>query len=138
MPPPPGLSVLAQSVAENPDADGLMLLIQLEIEQDRTFTSQITIERVVTEQVPSDSWNGSYHMMPVPCVDLRRKLIAMTTDGGPNDIAARYLAEIDKMRDSYGVPSSEPRHPDIESGKAWPIIGSSSEACSVEQVATLD
>ena len=64
-------------------------------------------------------------MMPVPCVNLRRKLIAMTTDGEPNDIAARYLAEIDKMRDSYGVPLSEPRHPDIVSGKAWPLIGSS-------------
>ena len=138
VPPPPGLSVLAQAVAENPDADGLMLLIQLEIEQGRTFTSQITIERVVTEQVPSDSWEGSYHMVPVPCVDLRRMLVAMTTDGGPNNIAARYLAEIDKMRDSYGVHLSEPRHPDIASGKAWPIIGSSSEACNVEQLDTFD
>lgn len=127
-PPPPGVPVLAQAVAENPDADGLMLLIQLEIEQDRSFTSQLTVERVVTEQVPSESWKGSYHMAPVPCVDLRRKLIAMTTDGGPNDIAARYLAEIDEMRDSYGVPLSEPRHPDIASGKAWPITASSSEA----------
>ena len=138
VPPPPGLSVLAQAVAENPDADGLMLLIQLEIELDRTFASQITIERVVTEQVPSDSWKGSYHMVPVPCVDLRRRIFAMTTDGGPNDIAARYLTEIDKMRDSYGVSLSEPRHPGIASGKAWPIIGSSSEACDVEQLATLD
>ena len=136
VPPPPGLSVLAQAVAENPDADGLILLSQLEIEQGRTFISEITIERVVTEQVPSDSWEGSCHMVPVPCVDLRRTLIAMTTDGGPNDIAARYLAEIDKMRDSHGVHLSEPRHPDIASGRAWPIIGSSSEACNVEQLDT--
>ena len=125
VPRPPGLSVLAQAVAENPDADGLMLLIQLEIDQGRAFASQITIQRVVTEQVPSDSWKGSYHIVPVPCVDLRCTLIAMTTDGGPNDIAARYLAEIDEMRDSYGVHLSEPRHPDIASGKAWPITGSS-------------
>lgn len=129
VPPPPGLSVLALAVAESPDAAGLMLLIQLEIELDRTFASQITIERAATKQVPSDSWKGSYNMVPVPCVDLRCRLLAMTTDGGPNDIAARYLTEIDKMRDSYGVPLSEPRHPDIASGKAWPIIGSSSEAC---------
>ena len=138
VPRPPGWSVLAQAVAENPDADGLMLLIRLEIEQDRAFTSQITIERVVTEQVPSDSWKGSYHIVPVPCVDLRCKLIAMTTDGGPNDIAARYLTEIDKMRDTHGVHLSESRHPDIASGKAWPIIGSSSEACNVEQLDTFD
>ena len=41
------------------------------------------------------------------------------------------------QRDSYGVPLSEPRHPDIASGKSWPILGSSSEAFSVQQLATL-
>ncbi len=105
-----------------------MLLIQFEFEDGQDFTSQITIKRVVTKQVPSDSWRGSYNIVSVPCAELRRRLLAMTTDGGPNDIAARYLTEIDKMRACYGVPLSEPRHPNIASGKAWPIIGSSSES----------
>ena len=127
-PPPPGWLVLAQAVAENPDEDGFVLLIQLQIKHKRAFASRITIERAVTEQVPSETWEGSYHVVPVSAVGLRRKLMTMTTDGGPNDIAARYLIEIDMVRDDYGVPESEPRHPDIASGKAWPIIGSRSEA----------
>ena len=128
-PAPPGWPVLAQAVAEKPDEDGFVLLIQLEIKHKRAFASWITIERAVTEQVPSETWKGSYHVVPIPAVGLRRKLMTMTTDGGPNDIAARYLIQIDMMRDDYGVPESEPRHPDIASGKAWPIIGSRSDAC---------
>ena len=131
VPRPAGVSVLAQAVAESPDANGFLLLIQLEIEQGCAFASRTTVEHVATKQVPSDSGKGSYHMVPVSCVDLRRKLIAMTTDGGPNDIAARYLTEIDEMRDSYGVPVFEPRHPDLTSKKAWPVVGSHSEASSV-------
>jgi hypothetical protein len=46
----------------------------------------------------------------------------MTTDGGPSDAAARTLNEIDKIRDEYGAPEAEPRHPDLKSGKPWPII----------------
>ena len=121
-PPPPGLPVLAEAVAENPDADDLVLLVQLAIKHKRIFASWMTIERAVTEQVPSETWKGSYHVVPIPAVDLRQKLMAMTTDGGPNDTAARYLIKIDKIRDTYGVPESEPRHPDIASGKAWPIL----------------
>jgi hypothetical protein len=58
----------------------------------------------------------------VPAVELRRKLLAMTTDGGSTDFAARCLNLIDKIRDDYGAPESEPRHPDLASGKAWPIM----------------
>ena len=121
-PPPPGLPVLAEAVAENPDADDLVLLVQLAIKHKRIFASWMTIERAVTEQVPSETWKGSYHVVPIPAVDLRQKLMAMTTDGGPNDTAARYLIKIDKIRNTYGAPESEPRHPDIASGKAWPIL----------------
>jgi hypothetical protein len=46
----------------------------------------------------------------------------MTTDGGPTDVATRCLIEIDKIRDEYGTPDSEPRHPDLGSGKQWPIM----------------
>jgi hypothetical protein len=46
----------------------------------------------------------------------------MTTDGGPTDVAARCLNQIDKIRDEYGAPDSEPRHPDLASGKRWPIM----------------
>ena len=131
-PPTPGMPILAMSVAENPDADGLVLLIQLEIKHNRAFASRITIQRTVTEQVPSETWKGSYHVVSISCIHLRQKLLAMTTDGGATDTAARYLIEIDMIRDTSGVPVSEPRHPDIASGKPWPITASRSETRGTE------
>jgi hypothetical protein len=118
----PGLALLARVVAEDPDADGLLLLIRIEIEHKRSFMSWSTIENVVTEHVPSENWKGTYNVVPVPAVELRRKLLAMTTDGSPTDAAARCLNRIDKIRDDYGTPDSEPRHPDLASGKPWPIM----------------
>lgn len=118
----PGLALLAQAVAEHPDADGLLLLIKLEMERKRSFISWHTIEKVVTEHVPSEHWKGSYNVVPVPAVELRRQLLAMTTDGGSTDAATRCLNQIDKIRDDYGTPDSEPRHPDLASGKPWPIM----------------
>jgi len=118
----PGLALLAHAVAEAPDTEGLLLLIKIEIEHKRSFISWHAIEKVATEQRPSENWKGAYEVVPVPAVELRRKLLAITTDGGPTDVAARCLNQIDKIRDQYGTPDSEPRHPDLGSGKRWPIM----------------
>ncbi len=117
-----GLALLAQAVAENPDAEGLILLIKIEIEHKGSFMSWRTIEKVVTEHVAAENMKGAYNVLPVPATELRRKLLALTTNGGPTDVAARCLNQIDKIRDDYGTPESEPRHPDLASGKPWPIM----------------
>jgi hypothetical protein len=117
-----GLVLLAHAVADSPDADGLLLLVRFENELKRSFMTWRTIEGVVTEHVPSDHWKDAYDVVPVPAVELRRELLAMTTDGGSTDAAARCLIEIDSIRDEHGVPESEPRHPDLGSGKPWPML----------------
>lgn len=117
----PGLSSLARAVAENPDADGLLLLVKIEIEHKRSFISRHTVEKVVTAHVPSEGGIGGYNIVPVPAGELRRKLLAMTRDGR-TDAAARCLNQIDEIRDEYGAPDSEPRHPDLASGKRWPVM----------------
>ncbi|MBL6653365.1 MAG: hypothetical protein ISP49_17340, partial [Reyranella sp.] len=114
----PGLALLADAVAEDPDTEGLLLLVGFR----GTHISMHTIEQVVTAQIPDEDWKGSYNIVPISAVELRRKLLAMTTDGGPADAAARCLNEIDKIRDRYGAPESEPRHPDLASGKKWPTM----------------
>ncbi len=118
----PGLALLAQAVAEKPDADGLLLLVKIEIEHKQSFISRYTIENVVTEQVPSESWKDAYNVVPVPASELRRKLLAMTTGDSQTDAAARCLNQIDEIRDEYGAPDSEPRHPDLASGNRWPVM----------------
>jgi hypothetical protein len=118
----PGLTLLAQAFAESPDTEGLLLLIRFETEQKRPLVGRHTIEEVITERVPSEDWKGAYDVVPVPVVELRKRLLGMTTTGGADDTAARCLNFIDKIRDQYGAPESEPRHPDLASGRPWPII----------------
>jgi hypothetical protein len=117
-----GLATLASAVAESPDEDGLLLLVQFETHLKRSFFGWRTIEGVGTEHVPVESWTGAYNVVPIPAIDLRRKLHAMTRDGGPTDAAARCLRQIDWIRDEYGVPEAVPRHPDLGSGRPWPIL----------------
>lgn len=116
------LALLARAISESPDTEGLLLLIDIENRQKHTILGWRTIESVVTEHVPVENWTGAYNVVPVPAIELRKKLLAMTTDGGPTDAAARCLRNIDTIRDEHGLPVSEPRHPDLASGKAWPIM----------------
>jgi len=115
------LGFLAHAVAERPGADGLLMLIDLEMKTGHSFLTDQSIESVVTEQVPAENWQGVYDIVAVPATELRRKLLAMTASGGTNSPAARYLNYIDKLRDDHGSDEREPRHPDLASGLPWPI-----------------
>jgi hypothetical protein len=116
------LELLAHAIAESPDSEGLLLLVDIENKQERSLLGWRTIENVVTEHVPVENWSGAYNVVPVPAPELRQKLFAMMTDGGLTDAAARCLNAIGAIRDEYGVPLSEPRHPDLASRKSWPIM----------------
>jgi hypothetical protein len=72
----------------------LLLLIRFEQGLKRVFVSWQTIERLVTEHVPASDWAGAYNVVPAPAESLRKKLLALTTDGGPADAAARCLRQI--------------------------------------------
>lgn len=116
-----GLALLALAVAENPDTDDLLVLVECETEAARSFINWRSIEFVVTERVPYKDWQGAYNVVPVPAVELREKLLALT--GGRCAAAAtRCLNVVDKIRDEHGAPETEPRHPDLGSGRPWPIL----------------
>jgi len=119
---PPKAGLLARAVAEGDDPDGLLLLVELENKLGQRLISWQTIQGAVTEHVPSKNWRGAFEVLPVAATELRQKLLALTTDGGPRDSAARVLREIDRIRDENGAPEDEPRHPDLASGKPWPIL----------------
>ena len=76
----------------------------------------------MTKRVPIPNTLDSYNVVPVPAVELRRKLLVLTTDADLGRAAARYLSELDEIRDESGAPESEPRHPDLASGLTWPLI----------------
>jgi hypothetical protein len=122
------LALLANAVAESDDPDKLLLLVELENRLQRSLISSRTIEEAVTEHVPSEQWRGAFEVLPVAATELRQKLLAMTTDGGRHDAAARVLREIDRVRDKNGAPEDESRHPDLASGKPWPILAPDPDA----------
>jgi hypothetical protein len=118
----PGRAILARALSESPDEDSFLLLVRLEQERNIDPVGDRAIERVFTENVPIEGASGAYNVVPIAANGLRRRLLTMTTDGGKNDVAARYLRIIDEYRDRYGKPETEPRHPDFASGKPWPIL----------------
>ena len=124
----PGRKLLAQTVAEDPDEEGFLRLIELDIKHKHGLAAWLSIERVLTERLPIEGQEGTYDVRPVPASEVRRKLLAMATDGGPHDVPAHYLNEIDEFRDRFGISESEPRHPDVVSGKAWPILAARKDA----------
>lgn len=119
---PRTVEILAGIVAECADAEGLLLLVEIELRDGKPSVGWRTIERVVTKHVQDENWPSAYNVVPDPVPDLRRALLAIVRDGGLADAAARCLDYIDKQRDDHGFPPSEPRHPDLASGKAWPMM----------------
>ena len=121
-PPAPGHTLLTLAIGENPDADGLLLLVTLARELEIGYVGERSVQRGGTKDVPIEDWSNAYDVVPVATSSLRSRLLAMTTDGGEGDIAARTLRIIDESRHRYGKPETEPRHPDLTSGKPWPIM----------------
>jgi hypothetical protein len=110
--------------------EGLLLLIEAEVLTGRKYVDYMAVRKTITAESPSEHWRGAYSLSIVPAPELRKRLLELTKDGGPDDVAAKYLTMIDDFRAEIGIPESEPRHPDIASGKPWPIMSASVSAPS--------
>jgi hypothetical protein len=54
---------------------------------------------------------------------LRKELFGMVQGNTPTaQLAWKCLTRVDELRDEYGPVESEPRHPDITSGRPWPTL----------------
>ncbi|KRD79720.1 hypothetical protein [Lysobacter sp. Root983] len=83
----------------------------------------MSLRKVALDERPSTQFSGAVALFPV-CVDeLRRRLFSLAlTQTGEAGVARQCLALIDGIRDDYGYPESELRHPDIRSGQPWPLL----------------
>ena len=117
--------VLETAIIEAADVDGLMLLVQRTAATKGRFSGNLhrAIERVAVSRRPSEDWIGAFEMVGAPVSDLRMALFSYVRKGAPEaEIAAACLNAIDELRDEYGPAAEEPRHPDIETGSAWPAL----------------
>lgn len=117
-------AILEQAIAEAPDADGVLLLIGSYAAEGKSLDGVLSsaIRDVALGKRPSEHWAGAHEVFSVPVPELRQKLFALTNnDTAEARLAAACITAIDELRDDYGPVESEPRHPDIDSGRAWPL-----------------
>ena len=126
LPAGPGKAVLEHATAEVADAEGVLILVRGHAAQGRSFDGVLhsAIRHVAVGERPSADWAGANEVFSVPVPELRKRLFAMVINN--DDTAEARLAEacltaIDELRDDYGSVESEPRHPDIDSGRPWPL-----------------
>lgn len=118
-----GKSVFEQTIVHLSDEDGVLALVQDYARNKRHFDGTIdsAIREVALGKQPLADSGGSYELFSVDIGGLRKEIFAML-DGDSNEVrlAQACLTAIDEIRDEYGRVDSEPRHPDITSGRPWP------------------
>jgi hypothetical protein len=79
-------------------------------------------ENVALCKKPAGEWEGAYERYGVEIAALRKQLFSMLDgDAAEASLAEACLLTIDEVRDEYGRVDTEPRHPDIASGRPWPL-----------------
>lgn len=117
-------AVAMMALAEAPNADDLLLMIDRYVADGKQFDGtmdQMVRKLALAEQAHQD-WEGAYELVPEQLNDLRKQLFAMTAVGSPSaSVASACLETIGAIRDEYGAPKDERRHPDIASDRPWPL-----------------
>jgi hypothetical protein len=119
-----GKGILEYAISEVADANGVLALVSSYAQQGKPFDGTLlsAIRHVAVSERPSMNWAGASESFSVPLPELRKTLFAMLKDDGAvTGLATACLTAIDELRDEYGPAESEPRHPDIDSGRPWPL-----------------
>jgi hypothetical protein len=121
----PGRDVIERVVAELGTAEAVLALVRGYAERRKDFDGflQYAIREAALSQQPAPGWSGAYELHPVPLPNLRKRLFGMLADSLPEvaALAEACLTAIDELRDEYGSIEFEPRHPDVEAGRPWPL-----------------
>jgi hypothetical protein len=119
-----GSELLEAAIGEAADEAGVLILVRNYAGRGKPFSGNLerAIRHAVVGERPSPDWAGASEMFGIAVPTLRKALFAMTDGDTPEArLAKECLTAIDEMRDEYGPAESETRHPDIESGRPWPV-----------------
>lgn len=84
------------------------------------------IKRVFFEEIQIPGRQGWFEVNPVGDTNVRPRLLDMAhNDRNRRKKAYDLLGKIDKWRLESGKPADEPRHPELSSGRSWPIVSAS-------------
>ena len=120
-----GCDILERAIAETADEAGVLLLIRNYSRRGKPFLATLytAIRHVAVGERPSEDWAGATVLFGVEITGLRKELFEMISgERAAAKLAEECLIAIDGLRDEYGAPESEPRHPYVQSGRPWPIV----------------
>ena len=83
----------------------------------------MAIEKCLIQYVPVDNISDCYNYSPQNNSELCKSLFE--TVANKKDywlFSFKVLGRINRLRLKHGRPPLEPRHPNIKSGKPWPIL----------------
>ena len=118
-----------RALAAAADAETVLTLVQVKGPQGVTNTGFLhgAVQTAVLERRHLSGNSDEIH--GVNAEKLRKALFAMI-DGPCGVLAKACLIRIDKLRDEYGRVEFEPRHPDIDSKRPWPLEAAPGENCA--------
>jgi hypothetical protein len=117
-------AVAMMALAEAPNADDLLLMIDLYVADGTPFDRTIgqVVRKLALAEQALEERGGAFELVPEQLNGLRKQLFSMTDADLPAAaIASACLDMIGAIRDEYGAPKEECRHPDIASGRPWPL-----------------
>jgi hypothetical protein len=116
--------LLERILAEVGNADCAAALARGYAREGKGFDGTLheALRKAAVDERPVEGQPGVLNLHPVPMTEMRRELFALL-GGAPRQaaLAAQCLIAIDRLRDYFGPVEFEPRHPDISSGRAWPL-----------------
>lgn len=115
-------AVATMALAEAPTSDDLLLMIELYAADGKPFDGTMghVVRKLALAEQAHDEWGGSYELVPEQLNGLRKELFTMTASESPAaPLASACLDTIGAIRDEYGAPKDERRHPDIGSDRPW-------------------
>lgn len=122
-----GLSqeILERALAKVADGRIILAMIASYATTGRTFRQdnlREAIENVAVGRRPAGDWPGAFEEFSVSLKALRKELFGLVLARNDQSLLAEAcLNYVDELRDEHGRIPDEPRHPDIGSGKAWPL-----------------
>ncbi len=121
---PAALGLIERTLAEIGTTEATTALMRGYARNRKPFDGLLgqALHEAALDRQPAGGWVGAFELHPVPLTELRKELFQMLGGAGHQAaLAAACLEAIDALRDDYGPAEFEPRHPDVASGRPWPL-----------------
>jgi hypothetical protein len=128
---PAALELIERTLAEIGTAEATSALVRGYVRSRRPFDGLLgqALHEAALVRQPAEGWVGAFELHPVPLIELRKELFEMLAGAAHEAaLAAACLTAIDELRDEYGPAEFEPRHPEVTSGRPWPLEVSAAAA----------